>query len=160
MKLLFVCSGNICRSPMAEGYFRHRAARSALSHVVVDSAGTLGIFGAPASAEAIRVMAELGVDLTSHRSKGLGAADLRSSDLVIAMSHDHLEALIVQHPDETVPRFLLRAFEKSPEPDPSPPDLGDPIGKSLKYYRRQALAIVRCVDHLLLYLRHRPGPDS
>jgi protein-tyrosine phosphatase len=47
VKVLVVCSGNICRSPMAAEYLRHRAAHDGLSHLVVDSAGTLGIHGAP-----------------------------------------------------------------------------------------------------------------
>ena len=67
MKALVVCSGNICRSPMVEAYLRHRLARSGLSHVVVSSAGTLGIQGAPASPEAIVAMEEIGIDLTACR---------------------------------------------------------------------------------------------
>lgn len=145
---------------MAAEYFRHRAARSALSHVVVDSAGTLGLGGVPASPEAVRVMAEFEVDLKRHRSKALEAADLRSSDLVIVMSGDHLEVLAQRYPDETDRRLLLRAFDQGPSPDPNAPDLADPIGESIGVYRRQARTITRCVDHLLLYLRHRAGGAS
>ena len=63
MKVLFVCSGNICRSPMAAEYFRARAADAGLNHIVADSAGLLGIEGEPASLEAIRVMRDAGLDL-------------------------------------------------------------------------------------------------
>jgi protein-tyrosine phosphatase len=153
MKLLFVCSGNVCRSPMTAEYFRHRAARSGLSHVVVDSASTLGLQGVPASPEAIRVMNDLGVDLERHRSKALEAADLRSSDLVIVMTRDHLEFLAERFPEGSDRRLLLRAFEKGPEPDPDAPDLDDPMGEPIETYRRQAQAIRRCVDHLILYVR-------
>ena len=160
MKLLFVCSGNICRSPMAAEYFRHRAARSGLSHVVVASAGTLGLVGVPAAAEAVRVMAEFEVDLKAHRSSALEVADLRSSDMVVVMSRDHLEVLAHHYPNEMDQRFLLRAFEKGPDPDPNASDLADPIGEPISVYRRQAQTIMRCVDHLALYLRHRPGGPS
>jgi len=154
MKVLFVCSGNICRSPMAAEYFRHRAAHSGLSHVVVDSAGTLGIEGAPASSDAVAVMSEIGVDLSPHRSKGLTREMLRTSDLVLVMSHRHLEELAVLDPDGPGRRLLLRAFEAGPRPDPNPHGLKDPIGRSQEFYRALVPLVVRCVDHLILYLKH------
>jgi protein-tyrosine-phosphatase len=154
MKVLFVCSGNICRSPMAAAYFRHRAAQSGLSHVVVDSAGTLGIEGAPAAAEAVQVMAEIGVDLSGHRSKGVGEALLRTSDLVVGMTRSHLEYLALHHPEGEDRRLLLRAFESGPRPDPNAPGLRDPIGRPLEVYRELLPLIVRCADHLLLHLKH------
>jgi len=154
MRVLFVCSGNICRSPMAAGYFRKRAAHSALSHVVVDSAGTLGIEGAPAAEEAIQVMSEIGVDLSRHRSKGLGAALLRTTDLVVAMTHGHLEHLALHYPGGENRRLLLRAFENGPDPDPDAPGLRDPMGEPLEVYRELVPLVVRCVDHLILHLKH------
>jgi len=155
LKVLFVCSGNICRSPMAAEYFRHRASRSGLSHVVVESAGTLRIEGQTASPEAIEVMGELGVDLTQHRSSGLDAERLKTTDVLIVMTHDHMEHAVHRlhgAPDE---RFLLRAFEQRPQPAPDPPDLADPIGEPVEFYREQAKLLVQCVDHLVLYLKHR-----
>lgn len=154
MKVLFICSGNICRSPMAAEYFRQRASRSGLSHVVVDSAGTLGIVGSPASPEAIAAMREAGIDLTAHRSKGLTRSMMRSSDLVVAMAHDHLDYLAHRHTDEPARRLLLRAFEKSPQPDPNAPDVEDPIGKPLKAYRELLPVIRSCVEHLILHLKY------
>jgi len=155
MKVLFVCSGNICRSPMAAEYARHRAARQGLSHVVVGSAGTLGIEGAPASGEAIRTLQEAGLDLTGHRSSGLTRADVRSSDLVVGMTHDHLEHVARLDPEGDDERWLLRAFERGAQPRGTAPGLDDPIGKSIEVYREQFGLIRTCVDHLVLYLRHR-----
>lgn len=155
MRLLFVCSGNICRSPMAAEYFRQRAAQSGLSHVVVESAGTLGIEGQPASAEAVRVMEEIGVDLRSHRSRGVSEALLRTTDITVAMAHDHLDYLARYHDRGEDERLLLRSFEEGSLPASSPRDLEDPIGRPLAFYREQVPLIVRCVDHLVLHLRHR-----
>jgi protein-tyrosine phosphatase len=154
MKILFVCSGNICRSPMAAEYFRKRAAWSGLSHVVVDSAGTLGIEGSPASPEAIAVMHEIDVDLSGHRSKGLSEGILRTTDLTVAMTRDHLDFLARSYPEGNDRRLLLRAFEDGPQPSPDGLDLDDPMGKSVEIYRQQLPVIVRCVDHLVLHLRH------
>jgi protein-tyrosine phosphatase len=158
MKVLVICSGNICRSPMAAEYLRHRAARGGLEHLVVDSAGTLGIEDAPASPEAIRTLREVGLDLSGHRSKGLTEADLQSSDLVIAMAGNHLEYLAAVHPGGRDHRLLLRAFERGPRPDPDAPDLADPIGQNVEVYRGQFGVIRTCVDHLVLHLRNL-GPD-
>lgn len=154
MKVLFVCSGNICRSPMAAEYLRHRAARSGLAHLVVDSAGTLGIVGAPASPEAVRALREVGLDLTGHRSKGISRPDLESSDLLVAMTRDHLEYLAEHFPRGVDRRLLLRAFEHGADPDRLALDLPDPIGAAVEVYREQFGVIRTCVDHLVLHLRH------
>jgi len=75
VRVLLVCDGNICRSPMAAAYLRSRAAHAGLAHVVIDSAGLLGIEGAPAAAHAIAVGRAEGFDLTRHRSRGITAAE-------------------------------------------------------------------------------------
>ncbi len=154
MKILFVCSGNICRSAMAAEYARRRLASSGLSHVLVDSAGTLGIEGAPASDEAIEVLRDDGLDLTRHRSRGIGAHDLRTADLVIVMTVGHLEELDLRFPPGAAKRYLLRAFEPEPSPRGGAPDLDDPIGEPIETYR-EAFAVIRtCVDHLVLHVKH------
>lgn len=141
---------------MAAEYLRHRAAGSGLSHVVVDSAGLLGIEGAPAASEAVQVLREDGLDLTVHRSKGVRESDLRTADVVIAMSLDHLDALDELFPRGTDSRYLLRAFESGPEPSGGAPELEDPIGTDLETFRRQYQKIKLCIDHLVLHLRHEP----
>ena len=156
MKVLFVCSGNICRSPMAAEYLRHLSRRSGLGHVVVDSAGLLGIEDAAASGEAVQVLQENDMDLTGHRSRGVTEVDLRTSDLVVPMTIDHLEELEARFGGGTGRRTLLRAFERRPRPAPGAADLADPIGRSLDFYRRCFETIRTCVDHLALSLKHAP----
>jgi protein-tyrosine-phosphatase len=155
MKILFVCSGNICRSPMAAEYMRSRAARSGLSHVVVDSAGTLGIDNACASGEAIAVMRENGLDIADHLSRGLKKNDVRTSELVIVMGDRHLDIVDRMNRGRGAEIYLIRAFEHGPEPEPGSPELDDPIGRDIEFYRKQYETIRACVDHLVMYLRHR-----
>ena len=152
MRVLFICSGNICRSPMAAGYLLHRVEREGLLDLEVDSAGTLGIRKARASDGAIEAMAEIGIDITAHRSKGVKSKVLAPTDFTLAMSHDHLDYLALRHPEGEDERFLLRAFERGPEPDANPRDLADPIGHPIDFYREQLQMITSCVDHLVDYL--------
>ena len=156
MKILFICDGNICRSPMAAEYLRHRAVREGLSHLLVDSAGMLGIEDAAAAPLSVEVARETGLDLTRHRSRGVTLADMRTADLVVAMTLAQLEKLAGRYPSGSQRRLLLRAFEDDPTPGGGAPDLDDPVAGPIEGYRN-AFAIIRtCVDHLVLYLRHAP----
>jgi len=155
MKVLFVCSGNICRSPMAAEYCRRRAAEVGLDGLVVDSAGTLGIEDEPAADDARQVMAEIGVDLSRHRSKGIRPEDLRSTDYTIVMERRHLRYLSQHHPHATDRRLLLRSFEEASDPHPYAPDLKDPIGLPIESFRELVPLVSRCVDHLVAFLQER-----
>ena len=156
MRVLFVCSGNICRSPMAAEYTRRCAAREGLSQVVVESAGLLGIEGAPASPEAVQVLREAGIDLSRHRSRGLEEEDLVFSDLVLVMERGQREEIDRRFPGWKPRIRLLRAFERSPTPISEAPDLEDPIGLLADVYRERFQAIRTCVDHLILHLKQAP----
>jgi protein-tyrosine phosphatase len=152
MKVLFVCDGNICRSPLAAAYLRHRVASDGLSHVVVDSAGLLGIKGAPAAPFSIEVAKDAGLDLTRHRSRGVTADDARTADLVIAMTRTHLETLARRLPAPRQRRLMLRAFEDGPTPHAPAKELVDPVSGPIEGYR-EAFAVIRtCIDHLILHI--------
>jgi protein-tyrosine-phosphatase len=154
MRILFVCDGNICRSPLAAAYFRQRAASAGLSHVVVDSAGLLGIEGAPAAPFSIEVARDAGLDLTRHRSRGVTREDAHTADLVLGMTRAHLDTLARRLPSARQRRLMLRAFEHGPMPNAPAKELSDPVSGPIEEYR-EAFAIIRtCVDHLVLHLGH------
>jgi protein-tyrosine-phosphatase len=85
VRIVFVCTGNICRSPMAEAIAREALGRSGPA-VVVESAGIAAIDGIPASEGARAVAADHGLDLSAHRARRLTAALAASADLVVAMT--------------------------------------------------------------------------
>src|SRR6476646_1415768 len=85
--VLFLCTGNICRSPMAEALLRHRLGDQGVD-AHVHSAG-LRIVGEPASAHGVDVMADRGLDLTAHRSRTMNRELLEDADLVLGMAREH-----------------------------------------------------------------------
>lgn len=94
-RILFVCTGNICRSPTAEGLFRARLAAIGLAdRFAADSAGTSGYHvGDRPSAPAIRIAAEHGIDLGPLRARRLEPADFARFDLALGMDRGHLAAM-------------------------------------------------------------------
>ncbi len=95
---LFVCSANICRSPMARAIAAWEADRRGLD-LDVDSAGTLGILDAPADPKAAQVAMEIGLDLLAHRSKGVTPELLAWADRILVMEDEHLAAIGTLAPD-------------------------------------------------------------
>jgi protein-tyrosine phosphatase len=93
MRLLCVCTGNTCRSPMLMALIRAEIGRHGLAHVTVASAGTAAADGEPASAHAVACMASRGLDLDSHRSRNLGDLDLDGYDRFLCMTSSHAAAL-------------------------------------------------------------------
>lgn len=91
--LLFVCTGNTCRSPMAEVIARHEIDERGWAHVSVRSAGIAAGPGAPAAGNAVRVTAERGLDLRDHASQPLTSELIAWADLILVMSPGHLAAV-------------------------------------------------------------------
>lgn len=136
--VLFVCLGNICRSPLAEGVFRHLTAEAGLGErFVVDSAGTgawhVGERADPRSAE---VASAHGVSLEG-RARQVTADDLRSFDVVVAMDRDNLAALedLASASGGTARLHLLREFDPEADHDEVPdPYYGGPHGFERAYH--------------------------
>lgn len=121
--VLFVCLGNICRSPTGEGVLQHLAATSPWAEAVtVDSAGTIGYHqGRPADPRMQRAAARRGIELTS-RARQVQAADLDRFDLVLAMDRENLADLQRLHPTPKARVCLLSEFldESWPQDVPDP----------------------------------------
>ena len=102
IKVLFVCTGNICRSPTAEGVFRHMAAAAGLhDQVEADSAGTHGYhIGEPPDPRTMRAAAARGFDLSTLRARKVTRADFQNFDLILAMDQEHFIHLAAMRPND------------------------------------------------------------
>jgi protein-tyrosine phosphatase len=133
--ILFVCSGNICRSPMAEAMLRSMMPQDWHSEVKIYSAGTLGIEGAPADERAKRVMEEININLRSHRSQGVTPESVKNCDYILVMSSDHLDYFREHFPEHMDKVHLLRSFKRD---DPLADELvsiADPVDAPLERFR-------------------------
>ena len=127
--VLLVCTGNTCRSAMAEGVLRSMIRQKHRDAVRVESAGTAGLEGAPATAHARDVCHEHGVDISDHESHALTQAVLTRADLVLAMAHGHVEQVTAMAPAAAGRTFLLSEFA-----DGTDVDVPDPIGAPREDY--------------------------
>jgi len=177
--ILVVCTGNICRSPIAEGLLRDAlTGRFGADAPMVSSAGTWGVEGSPATHEAVAAAAERGTDIAAHRARRLSAVKVADADLVIAMAGEHRLAL---ESDDAVAgrtftlKELVRLLESLRSPDPGAlpgslahrvseaaaarragftgnrldEDVADPLGLALQSYRAIAWELDEWVDRVV-----------
>jgi protein-tyrosine phosphatase len=87
-RVIFICTGNTCRSPMAQGLFQHLLLDMGIDDILVTSAGIAADEGDTVSENAVAVLSELGIDISSHRAKRLTSEELNEADLIFAMTQN------------------------------------------------------------------------
>ena len=129
--LLFVCTANTCRSPMAEGIFKTLVNDQ---YCVVKSAGILPLNGQSAAQFSIEVVKEYGGSIVQHQTKGITKELIDWADLILVMEFKHYDAVLQISPDATIKTFLLKEYKKRVIYN----RIADPIGKEIKAYREAA----------------------
>ena len=155
--VLFVCTGNVCRSPMAEGIFR-QATRGRGDYRVI-SAGLGAMEGQPPSAYAVQALKELGIDISNQRSRMLTGELVQHADYILGMTHSHIDTVMMLYPMAAEKTFLLREFDETL--DQFEKDISDPIGGSYEVYLNCRDQIEQGIVTLLRFIEHRqisPGP--
>jgi protein-tyrosine phosphatase len=148
--VLFVCTGNICRSPTADGVFRHRVRTAGLAATIrVDSAGTHDYHvGAAPDARAQAHAIRRGYDLSTLRARQVTRGDFDAFDLILAMDRDHLRFLRRIAPDGYAGLRLFMTYASDAEPS-SAPDVPDPYYGGADGFERVLDMIERAADGLL-----------
>ncbi|HYY13938.1 MAG TPA: low molecular weight protein arginine phosphatase, partial [Chthoniobacterales bacterium] len=146
--ILFVCTGNICRSPIAEGLFR--ALIGNRKDIEVASAGVHAVRGQPPSLYAVQVCEDEGIDITRLRSQPLTATLVEHATHIFAMTGAHLETIQMLFPHGSEKSFLLREFE---EPGTTVwRDVPDPIGLGRDVYEDCARTIKNALPSVLAFI--------
>jgi protein-tyrosine-phosphatase len=139
--LLIVCTANQCRSPMGMVLLRRRIQELGLEEEWnVDSAGTWGFDGAPATITAVEAMRERGLDLEDHQSRKITGDLLETYDLVLTMTRDHQEGIQTEFPQVAEKVYMLSEMLDEHF------DIVDPVGSPLESYRETADQIDRIFE--------------
>ncbi|NLH49731.1 MAG: low molecular weight protein arginine phosphatase [Myxococcales bacterium] len=155
--ILVVCSGNICRSPMAAGLLRAGLQKAGVRGKFVHSAGTIATAGNPASPEAVEVMEERGLDISYHRSTPLSTDLIKRADLIITMEQRHITYITTMVPEATGKTFRLTEWAGEAQRDS---DVPDPYGMGVAYYELICSRMKRMVDTLIRQFRGRDADQE
>ena len=143
--ILFVCAGNICRSPMAEWQLKALLRENPITGMQVGSAGLIALPDNAASFNAVRVARENSISLEEHRARLVNTELIDNADLVLVMESHQGHELIANHPQASEKIFLLRHFARYGSRERG---ISDPYGRNLEAYRFCFEDIKECVESL------------
>ena len=151
--ILFVCYGNICRSPIAEGLLKKMLKEKFgdSTRIQVLSAG-LNALGWPASKEAVEIMKHDGIDISDFKSKRLSEELIEKADLILTMEKSHKDAILSVFPRHAHKIFTLKEFAGETEDI----DISDPYSSGFQAYEKSAkeikLALTKAFDKIVDYM--------
>lgn len=146
--VLFICTGNSCRSVMAEGLMKKYLKEMGRADIEVRSAGILPGGGLIPTPETVMVMKEEGVDVAAYRSKPLTADLIRGADLILVMENIHKEEVLRLDPEAGPRTYLLKEYGILPKENHMRLSIPDPIGKPLEYYKGSLAVIKKEIERI------------
>lgn len=147
--VLFVCTGNSCRSIMAEGLLKKKLKELGKNGVDVQSAGIRALNALPPTSETVEVMEEDGINVSALRSKNLNDDMIKKADLILTMENIHKEEIVRRVPEAVYKTHLLKEFGKADVSEHwSGFDIPDPIGRPLKDYKHSVGMIKKEIERI------------
>jgi len=146
--ILFVCTGNSCRSVMAEGLMKKYLKSLGQNDITVRSAGVRALDGYSPTDETIEVMGEEGVDMSGFRSSAITEEAIKGADLILAMGTIHKNEVIRCVPEASAKTFLLKEYGRTDKGRVEETDVPDPIGQSLAEYKTCLETIKREIERV------------
>ncbi len=134
MNILFVCTGNTCRSSMAEGIFRKLIEINSMENINVSSAGISAFEGDCANGKAVDVLAERGIDIANHRARQLTEEIIGQSNLILTMTGGHKSVILSAFPQYSDRVYTLKEYAQAEGNS----DIADPYGLGYNDYARTA----------------------
>ena len=154
--ILFVCTGNTCRSAMAEGIFKKilKERKEDNSSFNILSAGISALPGISPTLEAIKVMSEQGIDISQHHAQELREEIIKKADLILVMANEHKEYVHKEFPFAQNKTFLLKKFTlnnktESNQKNERNYEIIDPIGRKIEFYRIIARELKKNLEKIL-----------
>ena len=138
-KILFVCSGNTCRSPLAEGIAK-KIFSDHQAELDISSAGASALDGLPASSLAVEVARKHSIDISSHQARLLSRTLVKEADLIITMGSKHRDTVAIIEPEAANHTYLLTRFCEDVAGD-----VTDPIGMGVAEYEQTFELIEKCL---------------
>ena len=146
MKVMFICTGNICRSAMAHLMLEKRAKEEGREDIEVYSCGVYAENGDVPTYEGVQVMKEYGIDISKHRATNIRNSNIKDMDVILCATRRHKDAVIYMYPELKDKIYTMKEYAGY---DRNNLDIPDPWGYGIETYRNCVKEIENCIEKYL-----------